>query len=109
MYQVTNYVTLTDKDLLTFNKKQVRIGQYSLVNEAITFLLKQLADICKDQPLEKPLVMPKIVELIDSEIALAKFSLEISKDDNYENGIDIAKAKIKLLEKLKNQFNNFSA
>lgn len=42
MNQVTNIITLTDKDLLHFNGKEVRIGQYSLVNEAITFLLNQL-------------------------------------------------------------------
>ena len=58
--------------------------------------------------LEK-LVMPKIAEIMDSEIALAKFSLEISQDDNYEYGIDVAKEKIKLLEKLKQRFSNFSA
>jgi len=37
---MNNKVELTG-DLLKFNNKEVHIGQYSLVNEAMTYLLKQ--------------------------------------------------------------------
>jgi len=54
-------------------------------------------------------VKVQIANIIDAEISMVKFELEIQQDDSYEYGIDIAKEKIKLLEKLKQQISNLSA
>ena len=96
--------------------REFRDGRFNASREPTDYekqLFEEIEKLKKENQelsnrLEK-LVMPKIAEIMDSEIALAKFSLEISQDDNYEYGIDVAKEKIKLLEKLKQRFSNFSA
>lgn len=41
MNELSERVELTDKDLLKFRGKEVRIGQFSLVHDAIEYLLSE--------------------------------------------------------------------